>query len=139
MSTARTIARNTFFLFLLRASGFVLSFILGMRIGRVLGSEGLGIYTLAVTYLQIFVLIPNFGFDTLAIRDLARDRAHAGRYVANMVFAKVALSLPAYALLIAVVTIFDYPPDTKAAILLLGASLLFDALAEAAAAIFQGF
>jgi O-antigen/teichoic acid export membrane protein len=139
VSTARTIARNTFFLFLLRASGFVLSFILGMRIGRVLGSEGLGVYTLAVTYLQIFVLIPNFGFDTLAIRDLARDRAHAGRYVANMVFAKVALSLPAYALLIAVVTLFDYPPDTKAAILLLGASLLFDALAEAAAAIFQGF
>ncbi len=139
MSTAKTIAKNTFFLFVLRASGFVLSFLLGMKLGRVLGSEGLGVYTLATTYLQVFVLIPNFGFDTLAIRDLARDRREAPRYVASVVAAKLALMLPAYALLALVVYLLGYPADTRTAILVFGACLFFDPLAEAAAAIFQGF
>ncbi len=84
MSTAKMIAKNTFFLFLMRTIGFVLSFFLIMRVGRVLGSEGLGVYTLASTFLQVFVLIPNFGLDTLAIRDIARHRERAGPYVANM-------------------------------------------------------
>jgi O-antigen/teichoic acid export membrane protein len=139
VSTARTIAKNAAFLFVLRASGFILSFLLGMKLGRGLGAEGLGVYTLATTYLQVFVLIPNFGFDTLAIRDLARDRAGAGAYIANVVWAKLALTIPAYALLAAVVFLLGYPPDTRTAILVLGACLFFDPLAEAAAAIFQGF
>ncbi len=138
-SAAQTIAKNTIFLFVLRASGFVLSFVLVMKLGRGLGAEGLGVYTLATTYLQVFVLVPNFGFDTLAIRDLARDRSRAGPYVANVIGAKVALAIPAYALLVLVVLLMDYPADTRTAILVLGASILFDPLAEAAAAIFQGF
>lgn len=139
MSTAQTIAKNTFFLFVLRASGFVLSFVLGMRLGRVLGTDGLGIYTLATTYLQVFVLLPNFGFDTLAIRDLARDRENAGPYVASVVVAKLLLMIPAYAILFAIVAALGYPPETTKAILILSACLFFDPLAEIAAAVFQGF
>lgn len=139
MSTTRTIAKNTFFLFVLRASGFVLSFFLGMRLARSLGSEGFGVFTLATTYLQVFVLVPNFGFDTLAIRDLARNRAGAPAYVANMVAGKLALMIPAFALLVVATFLLDYPPATREAILVLGACIFFDPLAEAAAAIFQGF
>jgi O-antigen/teichoic acid export membrane protein len=139
MSTAQTIAKNAFFLFLMRTIGFVLSFFLVMRVGRVLGSEGLGVYTLASTFLHVFVLIPNFGLDTLAIRDIARDRAAAGPYVANMVAAKAALALPAFVLLVGSILLLDYDPATRTAILVLAICLFFDPFAEAAAAIYQGF
>ena len=139
MSAAQTIAKNTFFLFVMRAIGFVASFVLVLRIGRVLGSEGLGVYSLAVTFLQIFVLVPNFGLDTLAIRDIARDRKRAGPYVANILVAKLALSLPAFLLLVGSVLALRYPPEIQQAILLLAFALFFDPLAEAAAAVYQGF
>ncbi len=139
MSTAQAIAKNTFFLFLMRTIGFILSFFLIMRVGRVLGSEGLGVYTLASTFLQVFVLIPNFGLDTLAIRDIARHRERAGPYVANMATTKLALTLPAFVLLVGAVFLLGYDPAIRTAILVLAISLFFDPFAEAAAAIYQGF
>ena len=139
MSTASTIARNTFFLFVMRTTGFVLSFLLVMRVGRVLGQEGLGVYTLASTFLQVFVLIPNFGLDTLAIRDIARERGRAGPYVANMIAAKSALALPAMILLVGSVLLLDYDPPVRTAIFVLGLCIFLDPFAEAAAAIYQGF
>ncbi len=107
--------------------------------GRVLGTEGLGVYTLASTFLQVFVLIPNFGLDTLAIRDIARDRNRAGPYVANMIAAKVALAFPAFLLLLVSVTLLDYDPAVRNAIFVLAFCLFLDPFAEAAAAIYQGF
>lgn len=139
LSTSRTIAKNAGFLFLMRGTGFVLSFVLVMAIGRILGREGLGVYTLATAFLQVFVLIPNFGLDTLAIRDVARDRRRAGSYFAEMMGAKLALTLPACLLMLGAVELLHYPPETTTAIRLLCLALLADPLAEAAAAVYQGF
>lgn len=43
-------------------------------ISRVLGSNGVGTYTLAHTYSQYFILFAGFGFSTYAARELAYER-----------------------------------------------------------------
>lgn len=43
-------------------------------ISRILGSEGIGIYTLAHTYSQYFILFAGLGFSTYAARQLAYER-----------------------------------------------------------------
>lgn len=43
-------------------------------ISRVLGSEGIGVYTLSSTYAQYFVLIAGLGFSTYAAREMAYVR-----------------------------------------------------------------
>jgi O-antigen/teichoic acid export membrane protein len=139
LSAAKTIAKNALFLLVMRTIGFIAAFALILRIGHVLGKEGLGIYTLATAFLQVFVLIPNFGLDTLAIRDIARERARASAYVGNVLVAKLVLAVPAFLLLLVTVLILDYPTTTRAAILLLGLGLFLDPFGDTAGSVYQGF
>ncbi|MEZ4667775.1 MAG: flippase [Anaerolineae bacterium] len=70
-----TLSRNTLILLLSNTGSAVLSFVLSVAIGRVLGKEGLGIYTTALAWVFPLSLAAEFGLGTLITREAARNPA----------------------------------------------------------------
>jgi len=59
-------------------------FVLLILIGRVLGKEALGRYSLAIAISQVFFFGTELGLNTLLIREVARDKLLAGKFLINI-------------------------------------------------------
>ncbi|MCK6579147.1 MAG: oligosaccharide flippase family protein [Anaerolineae bacterium] len=70
---ARRIDAHTVTLSISNAGGAILSFLLTMLIGRALGEDGLGAYTVALAWTFPLSLLVDFGLSTLLTRDTAGD------------------------------------------------------------------
>lgn len=77
----RNLSRNTSTLLLSNAGSALLSFVLSVLIGRVLGKEGLGTYSAALAWVFPLSLIADFGISTLMTRETARDQTLEADYM----------------------------------------------------------
>jgi O-antigen/teichoic acid export membrane protein len=59
---------------------------------RVLGVEHFGLYAFALALANLLSLIPNYGFNPLVTRDVARDGSLAGQLLGDILALKCALS-----------------------------------------------
>jgi O-antigen/teichoic acid export membrane protein len=58
---------------------------------RVLGPGGIGEYTVAIALMGYFEIFTSFGLNTLIVREVARNRATSGRYLANALALRLGL------------------------------------------------
>ncbi|MBG9566035.1 flippase [Brevibacillus agri] len=77
--------------FLFRLFGFVLLYTLQLFIAREYGAGNLGVYSLAITLLNIGMVLALFGTDTAIIRLLTEYRAQGALAKIRQLFGKVAL------------------------------------------------
>ncbi len=75
------LSRNTFALLLSNAGGAILAFLLSALIGRVLGSNGLGIYAAALAWVLPLSMIAEFGLGTLLTREVAQSPEQGQAYL----------------------------------------------------------
>lgn len=80
MSQKVSLKENFIYNILYEIFRIILPLLTAPYISRVLGSEGIGTYTLAHTYSQYFVLIAGFGFSTYAARELAYKRNNKSEF-----------------------------------------------------------
>jgi len=85
------LTRNTVALLLSNAGGAVLSFLLSILIGRVLGSAGLGVYAAALAWIMPLSLIVEFGLGTLITREVAREPEKSHAYLRASVLQRIVL------------------------------------------------
>ncbi len=81
MLIANRLSSNTLTLLLSNGGSTVLSFLLSVLIGRVLGQEGLGVYAAALAWVFPLALIAEFGIGTLITRDVAQRPEQAADYL----------------------------------------------------------
>lgn len=97
------LSRHTALLLMSNLGGAALSFALSVIIGRWLGSDGLGSYSVVLAWVYPLSMVVEFGLATLATRDLSQDSAAASAYLhaitkARLVFGGVAfVALVAFA------------------------------------------
>ncbi len=110
---------------------------------RILNPTGEGSYTFAINFYAIFEILIRFGLGTFLTREVARDRAQAGRYLSNVVALRVGLWLAALPLMALVGTAYHVwgglTPEEGWAITLFALALLFAGLADAISAIFYAY
>jgi len=112
--------------------------LLFIAIGRLAGPTEAGVFTLATTYLLIFVAIMR-GMDDLIIRQVSREPLLATRYLTNFLLLRLVLSIFLYgALWVLVTVVFNYPADVSRPILILGLSLIPDSLTNVCQSILLG-
>lgn len=100
-----------------------------VAIGRLVGPDQAGVFSLATTYLLIVVTVMR-GLDDLLIRQVAREPDRAASYFGNFLLLRIFLAAGLYAALIFVVqTVLHYPATTAAPIMVLTVSVLPDSLA----------
>lgn len=100
----KEIASNTSWLLLAETISKGASFVLALAIARHLGRDGYGAFAFALSFASLFMIFADFGFGTLTIRDVARDKSKAKHYLANITSIKLIFGIVALAA--AITTLF---------------------------------
>jgi len=139
MSTIQRIAKNTGALFVGNVVGRVFSFFYIMYAGRYLGPSNFGILTFALAFTGIFSVLTDFGLRPLIIREVARDKSLASKYIANISGMKIILVTITFGLIALTINLLDYPEQTIKVVYLVGLSVIFGAFTTMFYSIFQAY
>ena len=139
MSTVRRIAKNTLVWFFGDIVGKILSLAFVIYAARYLHAEGYGILSFALAFTGMFGILSDIGFYELIVREVARDKQKAGKYIGNVIILKSFLVAIMFGLLCAAINMMNYPSKTVELVLILGISIAIDAFSVAFHAIFHAF
>ena len=120
MNTIQRIAKNTAALFAAQFVVSLLSLALSIFIARSLGDVIFGKYSFAIAFTALFAVFSDLGYNTLLIREVARDKSQASKYLNNVLCMRALLSLVIFALIVITINLMSYPADTKNAVYLFG-------------------
>lgn len=116
MSTARAIAGNT----VIQVAGRAVSTVLGVAtiaiMTRHLGREGYGAFTTAMTFLQFFGILADFGLTLTLSKLLAEPDADRGRVASNVFTLRLTLAAALFGLAPLLAFAFPYPNAIRVAI-----------------------
>jgi len=91
--------RNSVLVVSARALAKLGVFVVVVLLLRHLGDERYGRFAAMVVYVTLLGVVADLGLQTIFIRDVARDRRLFGRYLANLLSARLLLAIAALALL----------------------------------------
>ena len=120
MNTIQRIAKNTAALFAAQFVVSILGLVLSIFIARNLGDVIFGKYSFALAFVAIFAVFSDLGYNTLLIREVARDKSQASKYLNNVISMRALLSLVLFALIAVTINLMGYPADTKNVVYLFG-------------------
>jgi O-antigen/teichoic acid export membrane protein len=122
------IASNLFSLTSAEIAKRLLGFFTLVYLGRVLDTGGFGILGFAAAFVSYFGLLVDFGFSTLGIREIAKDRNVISKYVNNIISIRLTLAI-FFALILGIYLIFSEKNSlTKYVVLITGLSLFANAI-----------
>lgn len=120
----RRILKNSIWLGTAEVVTKIISVVQTIEITRYLGSQGYGIYSFAVSFVSLFTILADFGFGTLLVRDISRDRSLTHHYLANLGILKFLLSTITFCLIFGTTIFLNKPPDIISFVLLSGAGII---------------
>ena len=112
MSSAQKIAKNTGVLLLSRIVCYVLGFIYVIYSARYLGAANFGILSFAIAFTGIFEVFVDLGLNSLATREVARNKSLAIKYINNIIVIKTILSILNFLIIAILVNLLGYPLQT---------------------------
>ena len=137
MNTARKIAKNTVALTAASLVNIVIGFFFTMYVARYLGVQGYGVLSFAIAITSIFAIFTDIGLNKLAIREVARDRFLAGKYLGNLAVLKLILCVASFGLIALTVNLMHYPDQTIYVVYLVALSVVVNAFNSTFYSIFQ--
>jgi len=117
----------------------ILSFFLFVFIARYLGDIGLGKYSFALSFTGLSIVFSDMGLRQLIIRDVARNKNKASKYLSNVAVIKFLLSILTFGLIFFVINLMNYPRDTTLAVYIIGLSVILNSFAQMFHSIFRAF
>jgi O-antigen/teichoic acid export membrane protein len=120
MSNTRTIAKNFIVLSLAHIISLGLSLVLVILITRFLGSVGYGKLGFAMSLAAVLTILTPLGLDSLMIREVARHRGSAAKYLGNTLVIELLLSIVAFAFIALAVFIMRLPSDSAVVLYIAG-------------------
>jgi O-antigen/teichoic acid export membrane protein len=118
---ASTTLRNSMLVVGARAVAKLSVFVVVVLLWRHLGAGNYGRFATMIVYVTLVGIVADLGLQTVFIRDVSRDRTVLGRYLANLLSARLLLSLVGLVILAAALRLLSPPlfPYTLAAFVLL--------------------
>lgn len=140
MNTIQRLLSNTLMAFISNTIAKVSGSILFIIIGRLIGPEEAGIFSLGITYYTILMALSTFGLHDLLVREVAPRREQSGRFVVNFLAMRLAISLFLYAgLLIFLRLILPYDEETKMVLLIISLTIFPEAIFSLLQALFVAY
>lgn len=139
MSTVRRIARNIASLASAELITKFLMFILIVLIARYLGDVSYGKYAFAMAFTSFFLILSDLGLSTLTIREVAREKELAGKYLGNLSLVKLILSVVSFLLLVVIINLMNYPVDTTLAVYIAGMYVVVSSFNQFFISFFRAF
>ncbi|MFH1508141.1 MAG: flippase [Candidatus Omnitrophota bacterium] len=105
----------------------VITFLMMIAIARYLGVDRFGQLSYALSFVWVFMFLSDFGLSELFIRDVAQDVKLKEKYINNIITLKIFLGVFIFGAIYFFATIFSLGRNAvSAAIIILGASVIFD-------------
>jgi len=139
MNTVQRIAKNTGVLFVSQILSYILSFLFVMYTARYLGAEGFGTLSFAIAFTGIFGLFADLGLKTLIVREVARDKSLASKYLGNVVIIKIILAFLMFALTAITINFLGYSQQIINLVYLIAVSVIMFAFTQMFYSIFQSY
>ncbi|ACJ17342.1 hypothetical lipopolysaccharide O-side chain biosynthesis protein [Thermococcus onnurineus NA1] len=139
MNTVQRIAKNMAVLFLARIVSMLFGFFYVVYTARYLGPANYGILSFALALNGIFGVITNFGLDPLTVREVARDKSLAGKYLANGIVLKLLFGTLTFLIVFVVVNLLGYPEITRKVVYIITLSTIIAGLNNLFNDIYQAF
>ncbi len=136
--TTSRVAKNTIFLTVATVGQKILAFLYFILIARLADVSGTGKYFFVVSFTTIFSIFVDLGLSSVLIRETAKKREIAGKYLGNVLGAKAILGIFAYLAVVLVINIMGYPAETKLMVYLSGIVMLLDSFNVTFYAVFRG-
>ncbi len=135
----KRIVRNTSFLLVGKVLGKICLLLFFAIAARHIGVSGFGKYTFAISFTALFIIFGDIGLKTIAIREVAKNKSLAKKYLGNLIALKLILSTTAVGLIFLSINLLNYPPDTTKIVYIIGISVFFTSLSNALRWCFQAF
>lgn len=139
MSKTQRIAKNTSLLFISQIISYILIFFYTIYIARFLGANGFGILSFALAFSGIFSIFADLGLNTLIVREVARDKSLAKKYLGNGIIIKILLALLSFGLIILSVNILGYAQETILVVYFVSISIILTSISGIFYSIFQSY
>jgi O-antigen/teichoic acid export membrane protein len=112
MSSVRRIAKNFMVLGIAEIISMVLSPVLIVLITRLIGDEGYGKLSFAMSLAAILTILTPLGLDSLMIRAVARNRETAAKYLGNILVIELLMSVPCFGFVALASSLMHLPTDS---------------------------
>jgi len=144
LTNTRSIAKNSLAPMGLNLFNKAIDFVFAAFYLRVLGPGDSGKFATAIIIAGWFEIIANWGLNTLLIREVAKDKSQASRYLLNTSLLRIATaiiaSLPIFIYIFTVSRTGDQlDQQTTAAILFLMVGMIFSGLGQGLAGLFYAY
>ena len=139
MNTVQRIAKNTGVLLISQIASYIIGFFFIMYTARYLGAEGFGILSFALAFTGIFGVFSDLGLSTLTVREVARDKSLAGKYLGNVAVMKIFLVIITFGLIALTINLLGYPEQTITVVYLVALSIIFSAFSGMFYSVFQAY
>ena len=139
ISTKQTVIKNTFWLFISECITKGSLFLISIIIATYLGVEGYGRWIFAFTFVSVFTIIADMGISTLMIREIAKNRKLAKKYLSNLISLKIILGCITLAALVAIAQLLGKESTTLALIYLIGIYTILNVFNDFLRAVFRAF
>lgn len=116
MSVSRAIASNTAVQIAGKFAGNVLGIVTIAIMTRALGRDGYGAFTTAISFLQFFGILVDFGLTLTMVRMISEERADVGKVASNVFTLRLVSGAVFFGLAPVLALAFPYPPQVKTAI-----------------------
>ena len=114
MTLSSKIFYNTFWQVVIRGVDIIIGIVTLGLITRYLGQTGFGYYTTVMAFLQVFMMLADFGLYLTLLREISAQPAEKEGWIVNQIFTlRVASSAIFLALTIVAVQFFPYPAVVK--------------------------
>ena len=139
MNTVQRIAKNMAVLFIARIVSMLFGFFYVMYTARYLGPANYGILAFALALNGIFGVIANFGLDPLTVREVARDKNLARKYLANGIALKLLSGALTFLIIYLAVNLLGYPEITRKVVYVVTLSTIIAGVSNLFNDIYQAF
>jgi len=110
-----------------------------MYTARYLGTEGFGILSFALAFTGIFGVFTNMGLGTLMVREVAKDKSLAEKYLGNITIIKSILAISTFGIIALLINFLNYPEQTIKVVYLIALSVIFNSFSGMFYSIFRAY
>ena len=135
----KTLSKNTLVIMAGQLISRLLSFVLIVFIAKYLGDVGLGRYSFALSFCGLFVVFSELGLRELMIREVARHKEKAKKYLSNVILIKFFLSVGVVGLIFVVINGMAYPEETTFIVYVIGLSVVLNSFARLINSLFNAY
>lgn len=133
------IVRNTVALFLAQVAIITQGLLLSILIARNLGDVVFGRYSFAIAFVTILAIVLDLGYNTLLIREVARDETKASQYLNNVIGMRIILSIVLLVFISFISKIMAYPDEIKFILYLFGIAIFIQSISDVFSVTFRAF